>query len=66
MTNEQYINYILESENIIKENKNTKITNYLLISFLLITSTVLLLKVAEEYNNKKTIKELNKSNNNQN
>lgn len=59
LINQQHINYFLEKEKIITENENTKKTNYLLISFLVVTSTVLLLKVIEEQKNKKSIKRFN-------
>ena len=59
LINEQHINYFLEKEKIIMENENTKKTNYLLISFLVVTSTVLLLKFIEEQKNKKSIKRFN-------
>lgn len=60
LINKQHINYFLEKEKIIKENEDTKSANYLLLSFLLITSTVLLLKFIEEQNNKKSNKRLNR------
>lgn len=59
LINEQHVNYFLEKEKIIMENENTKKTNYLLISFLVVTSTVLLLKFIEEQKNKKLIKRFN-------
>ena len=59
LINEQHINYFLEKEKIIMENENTKKTNYILISFLVVTSTVLLLKFIEEQKNKKSIKIFN-------
>lgn len=59
LINEQHVNYFLEKEKIIMENEITKKTNYLLISFLVVTSTVLLLKFIEEQKNKKLIKRFN-------
>ena len=58
LINEQHVNYFLEKEKIIMENENTKKTNYLLISFLVVTSTVLLLKFIEEQKIKNQLKDL--------
>ncbi len=62
LINEQHVNYFLEKEKIIMENENTKKTNYILISFLVVTSTVLILKFIEEQKNKKSIKRFNELN----
>ena len=53
MTNEQYISHFLENESIIKENKNTKTINYLLVAFLIVSASILAIQLIEEQHNKK-------------
>lgn len=62
LINQQHINYFLQNDEMIMENENTKKTNYILISFLVVTSTVLILKFIEEQKNKKSIKRFNELN----
>ena len=53
MTNEQYISHFLENESIIKENKNTKTINYLLVAFIIVSVSILAIQLMEEQHNKK-------------
>lgn len=56
MTNEEYVNYFIQKNEIIKDAEQTKNFNYILISCVVITSIALLLKYIDEQKQKEQIK----------